>query len=117
MDMEQITIGNAVTDANRGWFVGSFFDPTLGLRHSDEVEVKWGIHKVGEVRAEWVTGEARTTLAVLVSGEWEMIFPDRTVVLSKPGDFVMWGKGVDHKWKARAETVLVTIRWPSIKSN
>ncbi len=113
--MQEITTGNAITDAKKGWFVGSFFDPSLGHRFSDDVEVKWGIHGIDEERSEWVTGEARTTLSILISGEWEMVFRNRTVVLSKPGDFVMWGKGVDHKWRARANTTIMTIRWPSIK--
>lgn len=113
--MQRITTGNAITDAKKCWFVGSFFGPELGLRKSDDVEVKWGIHKAGEERADWVTGEARTTLGILISGKWEMIFRDKTVVLSKPGDFVLWEKGVDHKWQAKADTTIMTIRWPSIK--
>ncbi len=110
-----IQVGNAAADSTKGWFIGSFFDESLGLRRTKDVEVKWGIHPAGEERPEWVTGEARTTLSILVSGKWEMIFPDQTVVLSKPGDFVMWGKGVEHKWRAIEDTVVMTVRWPSIK--
>jgi len=113
--MQEITTGNAITDASKGWFVGSFLEPSLGLRSNSDVEVKWGIHKIGEERVDWVTGETRTTLAILVEGAWEMLFRDKTVVLSEPGDFVMWGKGIDHKWKALKDTTIITVRWPSIK--
>ena len=110
-----ITTGNAITDAKKGWFVGSFFEPELGLRKSDDVEVKWGIHKAGEERPEWVTAEVRTSLIILVSGKWKQIFRDRTIELSKPGDFIMWDEGVDHKWIALEDTTIITVRWPSIK--
>ena len=43
-DHSNIQIGNAVIDATKGWFIGSFMDKSLGLRHTNDVEVKWGIH-------------------------------------------------------------------------
>jgi hypothetical protein len=43
-----------------------------------------------------------------------MEFRDRTVTLSKPGDYVMWGPDVDHKWHVAKDGVLLTIRWPSV---
>jgi hypothetical protein len=113
--MNQIKVGNAITDAKNGWFVGSFFDPSLGLRLSKDVEIKWGIHKAGETRQEWVTGEFRTTISILISGEWEMIFRDKTVQMKKQGDFIMWDQGVDHKWRAISDTTIVSKRWPSVK--
>ena len=44
--------GNAVVDQVRdsGWFVGQFVPAELGLRHQNDVEVKWGIHPDGEKR-------------------------------------------------------------------
>lgn len=112
-----ICIGNAHSDSveTRGWFVGSFLSKEFGLRHSNDVEIKWGDHTVGARRQEWVTGEVRTAVAVLISGEFVMEFRDRTVTLSKPGDYVMWGPGVDHRWHVDQKATIITIRWPSIK--
>lgn len=109
-----IQVGNAAIDAHRGWFVGNFIDAKLGLRHSGDVEIKWGVHSAGEERPEWATSETRTSIGILVSGRFEMMFRDRTALLAKPGDYVMWGKGTDHKWRILAnDTVVITIRWPS----
>jgi hypothetical protein len=113
--MTQIQTGNAELDAKNGWFVGSFIEKELGLRHSDEVELKWCKHPAGEERPEWVTGETRTTIGILISGKFEMIFRNQTFVASKPGDFVMWGKGTDHKWRALEDSIWLTVRWPSIR--
>lgn len=116
-DSSNIQSGNAATDAVRGWFIGSFIDEKLGLRHSDDVELKWGIHTAGEERADWVTGETRTAVCILISGKFEIVFRDRTVIMSKPGDFVMWGKGDDHKWRILEDSVVLTVRWPSIRQH
>lgn len=110
-----IQTGNAQLDSteSRGWLIGNFLPKNSGLRYSEAVELKWGTHRAGEARTDWVTGETRTTVGVLVSGEFEMEFRDRTVALSKPGDYVMWGPGVDHKWCATQDCVLLTVRWPA----
>jgi hypothetical protein len=45
--------GNAVADGqgdNRGWLIGHFLDGSAGVRSSDAVEVKWGIHPAGDNR-------------------------------------------------------------------
>ena len=114
-EQTNIQTGNTELDAKNGWFVGSFIDEKLGLRHSDDVELKWCKHVAGEERSEWVTGEARTTIGILISGKFEMIFRNQTITASKPGDFVMWGKGTDHKWRAVEDSVWLTVRWPSIR--
>jgi hypothetical protein len=111
-----IQTGNAWFDAKNGWFVGSFMDEKLGLRSTKDVEIKWAIHPAGEWHPkDWVTGEARTAIAILISGKWEMMFRDKTAILSQPGDFVMWGKGDDHKGRALEDSVVLVIRWPSIR--
>jgi hypothetical protein len=111
-----INFGNAADDSadSKGWFIGSFFDPSLGFRHSDDVEVKWGIHEAGETREDWVTGETRTALALLISGRFEVVFRDQTIPMEKQGDYVMWGPGTDHKWHCLEDSVILTVRWPSI---
>jgi len=110
-----IYVGNAGKDAplDSGWLLGHFKaadDP----RHTDAVEVKWGIHPQGDERLEWVRGDERTALLVLVSGRFRVEFPERGVLLEKQGDYVVWGPGVDHSWFAEEESVLVTVRWPSV---
>lgn len=115
--LSAIQTGNIGVDSApaRGWLVGHFIDEAAGgLRHSDNVEIKWGTHRAGEGRDEWVAGEARTTICILVSGVIELEFGDRTIRLAQAGDYVMWGNGTTHRWRAIADTVAITVRWPSI---
>ena len=112
-----IQTGNAKLDSSetRGWLIGNFIEEKLGLRHSDDIELKWGILKAGDARTEWVTGEARTSIGILISGRFTMEFRGRSVTFNTPGDYVMWGYGTDHKWNAPEDAVWLTIRWPSKK--
>ncbi|WP_141973776.1 signal peptidase I [Actinomadura hallensis] len=113
--MDGVYVGKAGPDAaaDRGWLLGHF-KPDGDLRHSDEVEIKWGVHRKGERRAQWTSGEKRTALLVLISGRFRLMFPEGDVVLSEQGDYVVWGRGVDHSWRAEEESVVMTVRWPSI---
>jgi len=113
-------VGNADDDAdeNRSWLVGHFKDPT-DVRHSKDVEVKWSTHPAGDERADWNDGVHTGTVLLLVAGRWELHLrrgggPVETVTLVRPGDYVVWGPGVDHTWKALEESVMVTVRWPSL---
>jgi hypothetical protein len=57
---ENVYVGNAAADApaRGGWLLGHFM--AVGdIRHSTDVEVKWGVHPRGDQRAQWVTGEQR----------------------------------------------------------
>jgi quercetin dioxygenase-like cupin family protein len=112
---DSVYVGNAGTDAalDKGWLLGHFKD-VGDPRHSEAVEVKWGVHARGERRARWVEGERRTALQVLVSGRFRVEFPGRDVVLARRGDYVVWGPGVDHSWVAEEESVVLTVRWPSV---
>ena len=111
----EIYVGNADVDApgDRGWLLGHFKPPD-DPRHSTEVEIKWGRHPKGDRRGQWVHGEERTALLMLISGRFHVELPDRTVVLTTPGDYVLWGPGVDHSWVAEEPSVVVTVRWPSL---
>lgn len=95
-----IYTGSAALDApgNRGWLLGHFM-PDDDVRHSKEVEIKWGIHPRGDERAHWVTGETRTALIILVRGRFRLEFRDRSVLLAEQGDYVVF-TGVDHSWFA-----------------
>ncbi|WP_443054032.1 signal peptidase I [Streptomyces sp. NBC_00670] len=61
-----------------------------------------------------VRGEVRTALLVLISGRFRMEFPDRTVLLAEQGDYVVWSRGTDHSWLAEEDSVVLTVRWPSV---
>jgi quercetin dioxygenase-like cupin family protein len=37
-----------------------------------------------------------------------------SVLLEREGDYVMWGAGVDHTWRAEEDSIVITIRWPSL---
>ncbi|MFF5180413.1 signal peptidase I [Micromonospora sp. NPDC000316] len=112
---ETVYVGNAGVDGagNAGWLLGHFAPPGE-IRHSTDVEVKWGVHRPGEARSRWATGERRTTLLVLVQGCFRVELPDRTVRLAAPGDYVVWARGVDHSWYAERASTVLTVRWPSV---
>lgn len=92
---ENVYAGNAGRDAalDRGWLLGHFKDPD-DPRHSEDVEIKWGVHSAGEERAAWVEAEERTALLVLISGRFRVELPGRSVLLERQGDYVLWGRGV-----------------------
>jgi glyoxylate utilization-related uncharacterized protein len=107
--------GNAAEDTqdDRGWLLGHFVDPAKGVRHSPDVEVKWGIHPAGDKRAGWTADDTRTTLLLLVQGEFRIDLTEGSRVLSRQGDYALWGPGIDHSWEALADSVVITVRWPS----
>ena len=111
--MASVYQGNAFVDgeSTRQWIVGTFM-PEGDIRNTSDVEIKWGHHLAGFQRHEWVMGETRTTIAILISGAFVMEFRDHDVVLARPGDYVMWGPGVDHKSRATEDSVIITVRWP-----
>jgi hypothetical protein len=108
--------GNALRDGAdaRGWFVGHFLPPSAGLRRTEDVEVKWFRHRAGETRADLVKSERRTTVSILISGRFRVELGSAVVLLERPGDYVLWGPGVDHTWTAETDSTVVTVRWPSI---
>jgi hypothetical protein len=110
---DEIYTGNAETDAAaRGWLLGHFMPPG-DPRHSEAVEVKWGVHPVGERRPGWVTDDPRSILSVLVRGRFRIDLRDRSVVLAKQGDYIVF-HGLDHTWEAEEASVVVSVRWPSL---
>lgn len=113
--IDGVYVGRADVDAagDHGWLLGHF-KPVGDVRHSTDVEIKWGVHPPGDRRAAWVTGERRTALLILISGRFVVELRDRDVLLSRPGDYIVWGPGVDHSWHAEQESVVLTVRWPSV---
>ncbi len=107
--------GNADDDSNatRGWLIGHFIDPSEGMRSSKDVEVKWGIHPAGDKRPDWTSDDRRTTLVLLVYGQFRVDLTDGGSTMTRQGDYMMWGPGIDHSWEALADSVVITVRWPS----
>jgi hypothetical protein len=111
---ETIYVGNAAADApvDRGWLLGHF-KPAGDARHSDDVEIKWAIHPQGDQRPQWVAGEKRSALLLLISGRFRVELPGRRVLLAQQGDYVVF-HGVSHSWHAEEASVVLAVRWPSI---
>jgi hypothetical protein len=105
-------VGNAMRDgvSTRWWFVGPFLGQAAGIRASD-VEIKWLSHSAGDRRAQPVTGETRTTVMILVAGKCQIELDTGSFVLSQPGDYAMWGPGVDHTWDIIDDSTLISVRW------
>lgn len=110
--------GNAYDEGQerRGWILGHFVNPSEDIRSSSDLEVKWGVHTRNEQRTTWVTGEERTTLVLLVSGHFCIDLGQGDIALEKQGDYLMWGPGTDHIWRAEEDSVVITVRWPSLAS-
>lgn len=108
---------NDVGKDRRGWIVGHFVDDPPGIRTTEDVEIKWAHHPAGEERMSWVTDEYRTTIIFLVHGRFRIELPEENVLLKNEGDYLMWGAGTDHLWRAEEDSVVVTVRWPSTESS
>lgn len=107
--------GNAADDGmdTRGWLLGHFITPPDDVRSTKDVEVKWGVHPPGDKRAEWTSDDQRTTLLLLVQGEFRIDLTAGSVTMRRQGDYVVWGPGIDHSWEAITDAVVITVRWPS----
>jgi quercetin dioxygenase-like cupin family protein len=120
---DRIRTGNAHEDARpyRGWLVGHFVTER-DARQTDEVEIGWRSFPAGQARPVWVRGEVRTTIVILVRGRFRVQFADAdgdlgAVTLEQEGDYATWPPGVDHCWEALEDTVMITVRWPSLSGH
>ena len=111
----RVVFGNAVEASRdtRGWFLGHFM-PAADMR-SDDVELKWFTHPAGDTRPEWAPANPVRTLNVLIRGKFVLCFPDREVTLANEGDYVLFGPGVPHSFRSLEESLVLTVRWPSIR--
>jgi hypothetical protein len=98
--------GNAEEDGRdtRGWLVGHFIDRAHGVRSSEDVEIKWAVHPVDEKRAERTADDRRTTLVLLVRGNFRVDLTETSVIIGGQGDYVLWGPGIDHPWEALSDS-------------
>jgi len=51
---------------------------------------------------------------MLVSGRFEIELDRISHMLRESGDYATWGPGVSHIWEAHEDTVIITVRWPSV---
>ena len=110
--------GNAMEAGRdtRGWFAGHFVPGEANPLRSEDVELKWFVHGRGEVRSEWSPPSPVRTLNVLIRGSFVLVFPDREVALQREGDFVVFGPDVPHSYRSIEESLVLTVRWPSLVS-
>ena len=121
IDQAPFYFGNAAADQVRGsgWFIGQFVPPEFGLRHQTDVEVKWELHPDGDKRSHPWANLNGTTISVLIRGTLRVEFrtggTPQPVTLAKEGDYVVYGPEVVHSWEAIGETLVVSIRFPSVE--
>jgi hypothetical protein len=123
MNMGQpVYVGNAAKDQVRdtGWFVGQFVPAALGARHQTDVELKWGLHCDGERRSRGPEAVAHaTTISILIRGMLRATFyldgAQQVVTMKNEGDYIIFGPGVVHSWEAFDETLVLSVRYPSIE--
>jgi hypothetical protein len=108
--------GNVVgaSKDTRGWFLGHFMSGDDNPLRTSALELKWYTHAKGETRNEWAPGNPVKTLNLLVRGHFVLLFPDREIELVKEGDFVLFGPDVPHSFRSEQESLVLTIRWPSL---
>jgi hypothetical protein len=111
-----LVAGNAAEASRdtRGWFLGHFVRGEGNPLRSDDVELKWFVHAAGEQRPEWSPPSPVRTLNLLIRGCFVLQFPDREVALEREGDFVLFGPGVAHSYRSVEESLVLTVRWPSL---
>ena len=67
----------------------------------------------GEKRHAWTADDQRTTLVLLVEGNFRIDLTETSITLGEQGDYAAWGPGIDHTWQAISDSIVVTVRWPS----
>ena len=121
-EIPPVTVGNASDDQDSGWFVGQFVSPEYGLRQSDDIEIKWGVHPAGDVRPNgWSLNRTSTTIAILLEGRFVTLFRgtgwEQEVKLERKGDYVIFKAGVEHSWYSEVDSLVLTIRTPSLQDD
>ena len=117
MSTDELLTGNfnAESQAHRGWFIGHFMEPGSPFYNQD-FEIKWGRHKKGEHRDTVSHGREVNSLAILVYGKELVKIPSlgKEILMEKEGDYLFIGEGIDHTWEMLEDTLVLTVRWPSI---
>jgi len=110
-----VQYGNAALEGKErgGWFAGHFVNAE-NLLKTDRIEVKWAELTIGTHDKNATFNIKSDTLCILVSGRFLIDFGKQKVLLKRRGDYVFWIPEVAHTWSAVADTVILTIRWPSL---
>ena len=118
--MESIIKGNLTEEKEkhperRGWFIGHFVEDESVFK-TDDFEIRWTFHPKGDKKPQIAANMKAKTVSVLIKGKFVLIYPDqkKEVILSKPGDFVYHDAKVYHGSEALEDSIMLTIRWPSI---
>ena len=117
--MDKLITGNFDKErhAHKDWILGHFMNPDSPFRN-EEFEIKWGKYKKGKsFEAKKVDPNDQSyTVAILIYGEELLMFPsvDREVLLENEGDYVFWQPNIPHKAVFQEDTLVITIRWPSM---
>jgi hypothetical protein len=114
---DDVHTGNVAFDSltHGGWLIGNLLPE--GPRHSDTAQIKWDDYRAGDSQEGWTTNESRTTFVMLIRGSFQVellstgVFPLRAL-----GDYVVWGPGIDHTWRANEASAVLTVRWPSSRA-
>jgi hypothetical protein len=129
--LSDITEGNAITDGQdfHCWIIGQvekwckannvlFDKERFGLRNNNDIELKWGIYKKGDERSVWAECSNKTAMSILMRGDFTFYFREvndhskcREVRLENEGDYVIWREHVEHTWKMKEDSVILTLRW------
>jgi hypothetical protein len=120
--MQSVITGNAASIAphRHGWFLGHFIteDPARATPH---VEVKWAHHKKGETNRAFAANKTAHSLSILISGRFRLQFQEpagiREVLLHAQSDFALWPPGLPHNWLAEEDSIILTVRWPSLPND
>jgi len=77
------------------------------------------LHPGGDKRSHPRANQNGTTISVLIRGTLRVEFhtgdTPQLVTLAKEGDYVVYGPEVVHSWEAIGETLVVSIRFPSVE--
>lgn len=106
-----------------GYVIG--FTPVSPLLFVDEGErsakligVKFYHHAMGDNRGADRPADDKHAVTMLVSkGRWEQaVWNDKTgesvkVLLTEPGDYIVWRPGFRHSWFPHESSTMLTVRW------
>jgi hypothetical protein len=135
-DLEGVELGNAWAlrspdTPHTNWVVGDHGGIPEGslrfLRHGgnpqgaevvEGMALKWFVHFPSDA-PEWGEGKpissGRSLSLLAGEGSFELHFQrgaeEQIVLLENPGDFVVWGPGLAHRWRALKPSAVITLRW------
>jgi quercetin dioxygenase-like cupin family protein len=50
---------------------------------------------------------------IVVRGRFRLDLSVASTTLEE-GDYAVWGPGIGHSWQAEEDSIVITVRWPSI---